>query len=1149
MNKAVGMLLAGMFVLITVTNAMSAVFDPAPNGPVNTVMVKPDGRILIGGDFSTVSGLAYGRIAQLEADGTPDFVSLISATSFDGPVRAITLQADGKILVGGDFSTVIDTSDIDIVYSYGGMARLNADGTVDPTFKDVGASLAGGAASIRAITIQPQPGNVSTGGYILVGGSFDTIGGLVRNGMARISNDLNGTVDSFDPVLSGSGQATAVVNAIEMQGTNVLLGGDFFVDTGTYHTYMLARVDWSGFLDTTFTPMFPNGPVNRIVGQGGGNLLLVGSFSAFDNRGNAVPPSTTVTRSGVAKIAASGVLDGTFNPNVPGAVTAVVQSDGKIIIGGLFSTVGVSPARMVARLTTEGVLDNTFNGTVNTGTQVTALAIQADGGVVAGGQFATVNGFSRNNIARFEPGSGGVLNSYNPIVDTNVAASTVLANGKTLIGGTFTTVNGTPMVNIARLNRDGSLDTSFNAHLAAGVSGGTVKGILATAEGKLVVVGLFSFDGGATTTRITRLNIDGSIDGTFTPVSIDKTISGAILQADGKVIVGGVFTTPRSYIARLNTNGTFDSSFTPALNNAVFTLAMQSDGKILVGGMFTTVNGVSRNRIVRLNQLGGTTDTTFTSPVTTTTGTVAVIAVQNGEKILVGCTSLTGASECIPGYKWMGRLTTTGSIDTLSGLYKPNNGVDTILPQADGSFWIGGNFTLLGTMASNRLARMNQDGTADLTFAGGADNWVYSANYHPDGGVLVAGLFTQFDGQAKKGLVRVNAPATGTQTLSLSQDGLRADLDREGSLPAGSYVLFSYSDDSGVNWKALTAAVARKTGGWVATFPADGIPRGQSILLKADIYQEGGLNGASLSIEEVSITACLPPAAASVSLVSTSRDSFSFSWNKPPSTTGSLVDVSTDPLFQSGLIQPYSRLDLGAASGASVTGLSPATTYYFRVTPYNTCSAGPVSPAGDTTTMSRLTVVVDGAGEGTVSSAPAGIMCSKPNEAPVTCWADYDTGSHVVVLTPVAGAKSQASAFSGGCTPVAGGNCDAIMNGDKSVSYGFDLKKTVRLTINMAETIYATIADAYALAVSGSKLDVVSDTLVENLTFGKSVGVTINGGFPSGFGGPATGTTTIQGSMAVDAGEVSINRIILNYPLTVTGGKVIANGLTVRGLP
>jgi hypothetical protein len=59
----------------------------------------------------------------------------------------------------------------------------------------------------------------------------------------------------------------------------------------------------------------------------------------------------------------------------------------------------------------------------------------------------------------------------------------------------------------------------------------------------------------------------------------------------------------------------------------------------------------------------------------------------------------------------------------------------------------------------------------------------------------------------------------------------------------------------------------------------------------------------------------------------------------------------------------------------------------------------------------------------------------------------------------------------------------------------------------------------------------------------------INGGFSSGFSGQATGTTTVQGAMSVEAGEVSVTRILLNYPLTVSGGKVIANGLTVRSLP
>ena len=81
--------------------------------------------------------------------------------------------------------------------------------------------------------------------------------------------------------------------------------------------------------------------------------------------------------------------------------------------------------------------------------------------------------------------------------------------------------------------------------------------------------------------------------------------SALAVQADGKILLGGKFTTlggqPRYNLGRLNGDGTPDSIFNPGANNQVLSLAIQSDGKILVGGWFSTLAGQQRSRIARLN--------------------------------------------------------------------------------------------------------------------------------------------------------------------------------------------------------------------------------------------------------------------------------------------------------------------------------------------------------------------------------------------------------------------------------------------------------------------------------------------------------------------------------------------------------------------
>jgi hypothetical protein len=90
----------------------------------------------------------------------------------------------------------------------------------------------------------------------------------------------------------------------------------------------------------------------------------------------------------------------------------------------------------------------------------------------------------------------------------------------------------------------------------------------------------------------------------FNPVARGSVISLAV-QADGKILVGGNFTTlggqTRTNIGRLNADGTLDSAFNPGGNGYVYTLALQADGKILAGGAFSSLGGQARSDIGRLN--------------------------------------------------------------------------------------------------------------------------------------------------------------------------------------------------------------------------------------------------------------------------------------------------------------------------------------------------------------------------------------------------------------------------------------------------------------------------------------------------------------------------------------------------------------------
>jgi uncharacterized delta-60 repeat protein len=168
--------------------------------------------------------------------------------------------------------------------------------------------------------------------------------------------------------------------------------------------------------------------------------------------------------------AAAGDVDPSFNASVfepngfSGGLTR--QSDGKTIVFGFFTSVNGTARDGIARLNADGSLDTSFNpspqgnGAIG---QVQAVAVQSDGKIVVGGLFTSVNGTTPNNIARMNA-DGSVDISFNPGsgTDKQVEVIAVQTDGKVVIGGAFTSVNGTARNRIARLNADGSLDTSFN---------------------------------------------------------------------------------------------------------------------------------------------------------------------------------------------------------------------------------------------------------------------------------------------------------------------------------------------------------------------------------------------------------------------------------------------------------------------------------------------------------------------------------------------------------------------------------------------------------------------------------------------------------------------------------------------------------------
>jgi uncharacterized delta-60 repeat protein len=334
-------------------------------------------------------------------------------------------------------------------------------------------------------------------------------------------------------------------------------------------------------------------------------------------------------------------VDISFNPigGVNGNVWSVaVQPDGKILIGGAFTAVNGIARNRIARLNPDGSLDAAFNPGSGANSDVQSVKLDSLGRVVIGGGFTSVNGTNRNRIARLNA-NGFLDTAFNPGTgaSSTVWVVAVQSDNRVLIGGDFNSVNGNSRNAIARLTSTGALDDTFAPGTAA--TNGAVYAIAVDSASRILIGGSFSLYAGTGRTNIARINSNGTLDATFNPgAGTDSDIIALAIQSTGRILAGGDFTTvdgvSRKFLARFETNGVVDGSFNPNPNLGVFSIAVSGDDKILIGGDFNSINTVTRNYTARLLP-GGALDATFDTS-TTLDNTVESVALQGDGRVILG---------------------------------------------------------------------------------------------------------------------------------------------------------------------------------------------------------------------------------------------------------------------------------------------------------------------------------------------------------------------------------------------------------------------------------------------------------------------------------------------------------------------------------
>lgn len=630
-------------VRLTSTGAGDATFNigtGAAGGTVRVVAAQPDGKVLVGGSFTSFNGVAVPRLVRLNTDGSIDqgFAAGLGAGFSGGEVFALAVDASGNILVGGGFTNFNGTG-----RRY--LLRLLPGGSEDTSYNPPSFNL----TSVWALALDPVTGQAVTSG-----GSGE---------VARWNTD--GTLDnSFSTGSYGycGGFMTFANNrlAVDAQRRVVLARGCLYTaPTGPIGTggELLTRFQSNGSVDTQFgTQSQVDGPLNVVVVQADGRLLLGGSFSRYGS----------LTNANLVRVGNTGAVDATFHPALSsyGDVRSVLlQPDGKLLVGGSFSEVNGQPAANLLRLQPNGLPDPTFGFPSVEDGYVNRLALQPDGKIVLAGTFSSVNGAALPAVARLLA-SGAVDASFQPAGSPQPQGATALAlqaDGRILVGSNFGITLGGQRKTLHCLQPNGQLDATFAQNLGTGPNS-SISDLAVLPDGRVYVGGGFSRFNTTAAEGVVRLLPNGALDAAFAlPAAVtgSRSVDKVLPLANGGALVGGTFSSyggvARTNLVQLAADGTVD----PALNAPLAgfglpVLFQQPDGKIIAGSRgHHSVGGVNQGALFRLNA-SGTLDNSFGAGPGLISPSVTGLAVQPDGKLVV-----TGFFTSVSGQPYVGivRLT------------------------------------------------------------------------------------------------------------------------------------------------------------------------------------------------------------------------------------------------------------------------------------------------------------------------------------------------------------------------------------------------------------------------------------------------------------------------------------------------------------
>lgn len=485
------------------------------NDDVNAIAVQPDGKIIVGGKFTVYNGVMANRIIRLNLDGTPDNTFISGSGLSKDAVHVIKIDASGTIAVGGSFNGFYDNTEVNRLFF------LNHDGTLKSDFYT-----GSGPASSSVLALE----NNAEGSWY-IGGSFSVFDGLNQGRLAKITAD--GEYDTAY-LAAGVGFNNSVLKVLALENKKTMVFGNFNKFNGKTSS-RIARLLENGTLDETFNleQSGANNVIKTAVLQSDGKIVFAGNFTKYNE----------LTCNRIARILSDGTVDTTFNlgSGFNNQVYAMaIQPDQKIIVGGNFSLYNSIPANKIVRLLPDGLPDASFNVGSGANAIIDAILIQPDGKILVGGRFTSFDGHLHPGLVRLNS-NGSIDSSFNTGAgfDKNVCVMALQSDQKIIVGGSFLTYNGIPQKRILRLNPNGELDTTFGS--GAGFSKGDVLAILVQPDDRILLGGTFSGTYKTkSSARLIRLLKTGEWDSSF-QAALNNKLHTMTFTSDHKLMIGGDF--------------------------------------------------------------------------------------------------------------------------------------------------------------------------------------------------------------------------------------------------------------------------------------------------------------------------------------------------------------------------------------------------------------------------------------------------------------------------------------------------------------------------------------------------------------------------------------------------------------------------------